>query len=150
MPLNDAAETLAREIEAIAEWELDLLKDLALSRTRRERLTQSLTALYPELVQHRRSALRMRMNRVANRLSGELRSNTHVTDKIEAVHGYLARAESVVTVRQVQRFLEQHELANNHDAAAMILSRKAKQGVVTRVSRGRYKVNHLHPMIAGA
>ena len=86
--------------------------------------------------------------RVSDRLSGELRSNTHVTDKIEAVHGYLARAESVVTVRQVQRFLEQHELASYHDAAAMILSRKAKQGVVTRVSRGRYKVNHMHPMIA--
>ena len=148
MPLNDVTETLARQIESIAEWEAELLKDLEKSRQRRERLQQSLVALYPELVTHRRAALRTRMNRVASKLSVELRSNLHQTDKVEAVHGYLARADGVVSVRMVQKFLERHDLAPGKDAAAMILHRKAKQGVVTRVSRGRYRVNHGHPKIA--
>jgi hypothetical protein len=31
----------------------------------------------------------------------------------------------------------------------MLMARKARQGVVERVSRGRYRVNRDHPMLAG-
>ena len=104
-----------------------------------------LASLSPE----ERRPFRLRLNRVAVAIAGGLRQNVHVTDKVEAVHDYLARAEGVVTVKAVQRYLKRHGLATYEDAAALLLARKCKQGLLERVGRGRYRVNRHHPVVAG-
>lgn len=147
--LADAAETLTAEIETLAAWEADLLADLATTRANRERLLKAADSVLPSLPEDARRALRLRLNRVAVALAGDLRANVNVTDKVEAVHDYIARAEGVVTVRAVQRYLKRHGLATYDDAAALLLARKCKQGLLERVSRGRYRVNRMHPLVAG-
>jgi len=150
MTLTAAAGSIVVELETLAGWENELLRDLERTRARRAALTRSVEALMAELPDPGRAGLRLRLNRIAMALAGELRANLHQTDKVAAVHGYLARSDGIVTVRQVQAFLKRHGLAPCDDAAAMILSRKAKQGIVERVSRGRYRVCRDHPVIAAA
>ena len=150
MTLTDAAERITTELERLAEWERDLLGDLAATRARRSGLLKAIEALLAELPRPERTPLRLRLNRVAVELAGELRTSPHQTDKVEALHTYLAGAEGIVTVKRVQAFLKKHGLAAYDDAAAILLARKAKQGIVERVARGRYKVNHSHPVIAAA
>lgn len=65
------------------------------------------------------------------------------------MHDYLSRAEGVVTVRNVQRYLKKLGLAPCDNAAALLLARKCKQGLLERVGRGRYRVNRMHPVVAG-
>ncbi len=147
--LASAAETLTAEIESLANWEADLLDDLAETRRKRERLIKAIDSVLPSLDPDTRRPYRLRLNHVAVRLAGGLRANVHVTDKVEAVHDYLARADGVVTVKAVQRYLKKLGLAPYDDAAALLLARKCKQGVLQRVGRGRYKVNRMHPVVAG-
>lgn len=147
--LASAAETIIAEIERLAEWERDLLDDLTATRMRREGLLRAADAILGTLEPEERRPWRLRLNRVAIALAGGLRANLHTTDKVEAVHDYLARSEGIVTVRAVQRYLKTHGLATYDDAAALLLSRKCKQGVLERVERGRYRVNRDHPVIAG-
>lgn len=148
MALADAADGIAVEIEDLARWERDLMRDLAATRQKRERLTESLVILGNQLDPEPAKALRLRLNRIATSLAAGLREGSHLTDKVEAVHEYLASAEGPVAVRRLQRFLHEHGLAPNDHAAATILARKAKQGIVTRVARGQYRVNRHHPTIA--
>ena len=143
-----AAETITAEIESLAKWEAELLDDLARTRARRENLLKAVESVLASLTPEERRPIRLRLNRVAVALAGGLRANLHMTDKVEAVHGYLARADGPVTVRGVQRYLRRHGLATYDDAAALLLSRKCRQGVLQRIERGRYRVNRNHPVIA--
>ena len=145
-----AAELITAEIEKLAAWESDLLYDLAATRENRERLLRAIDSVLPGLPEDQRRPLRLRLNRVAVARAGGLRANTMVTDKVEAVHDYLSRAaEGVVTVKAVQRYLKKLGLAPYDDAAALLLARKCKQGLLERVGRGRYRVNRHHPVVAG-
>ena len=148
MTVTEAAETLAAEIETLAAWETDLLQDLARTRLRREGLLKAIESVLATFPVEQRRPIQLRLNRVAVALAGELRPETNVTDKVEAVHDYLARAVEPVTVRGVQAYLRRHGLATYDDAAALLLARKCKQGLLKRIGRGRYSVNPHHPTIA--
>ena len=150
MSLHIAASGIADEIENLAQWEREVLRDLNLTRQKRESLTESLTLLLRQVADEEKVALQLRLNQVARNLGFSLREGTHMTRKVEAIHEYLAAAPGLVSVRGVQRFLDSHGLAPNDHAAATVLARKAKQGVVNRVARGKYRVNRHHPMIAAA
>lgn len=149
MTVTEAAECIAAQIEALAAWENDLLQDLARTRAHRESLLKAIDSVLDTLPVDARRPLRLRLNRVAVALAGELRANVNVTDKVEALHDYLARADGQVTVRGVQAHLRRHGLATYDDAAALLLARKCRQGMLKRVARGRYSVNPHHPLIAG-
>lgn len=148
--LTSAAEAIIAEIEKLAAWEGDLLDDLGATREKREALLRAADPVLAILPPDGRRPFRLRLNRVAIAVAGGLRAKIHVTDKVEAVHDYLARAEGVVTVKAVQRYLKAHGLAPYDDAAALLLARKCKQGLLERVGRGRYRVNRHHPVVAGA
>ena len=148
MDVMDAAEAIAAEVETLAERETALLDELARTRANRERLVRAVDAVLATLPPERRRPVQLRMNRVAMKLAGELRADPNRTDKVEAVHDYLARADGVVTVKAVQRYLQRHGLAAYDDAAALLLARKCRQGLIKRVGRGRYSVNQHHPAIA--
>ncbi len=148
MTVIEAAECLAAEIETLAAWEGELVQDLARTRACRETLLKAVASVLDTLAVEQRRPVQLRLNRVAVALAGELRAEVNLTDKVEALHDYLARAEGPVTVRRVQAYLARHGLATYDEAAAMLLARKCKQGMLKRISRGRYSVNAHHPMIA--
>ena len=148
MTVIEAAECLADEIETLAAWEGELLQDLARTRARRENLLKAIASVLDTLAVEARRPVQLRLNRVAMALAGELRAEVNLTDKVEALHDYLARADGPVTVKRVQAYLGRHGLATYDDAAALLLARKCKQGMLKRIGRGRYSVNPQHPTIA--
>ena len=148
MTVTQAAECIAAEIEALSARETDLLQDLARTRANREKLLRSIDCVLDTLAPEERHPLRLRLNRAAVALAGELRPGVNVTDKVEALHHYLASTEGPVTVKGVQAHLRRHRLATYDDAAALLLARKCKQGMLRRIGRGRYSVNPHHPAIA--
>jgi hypothetical protein len=148
MTVTQAAEAIAAEIEALTARESDLVQDLARTRANREKLLKSVHCVLDTLPPEERRPLQLRLNRAAVALAGELRAGVNVTDKVEALHDYLARADGPVTVKGVQAHLRRHGLATYDDAAALLLARKCKQGMLKRIGRGRYSVNPNHPAIA--
>ena len=147
--LTQAAEAILTEIETTGAWERDLLADLERTRLKRQDLRRALTSLMQTLPEDARPPLRDRMLKAAVAVASDLRSSPHITDKVEALHTYLRTANEIVTVREIHRHLTILGLAPYPDAASMLLARKAKQGVVERIARGRYRVNRDHPMLAG-
>jgi hypothetical protein len=148
MTVTEAAECIAAEIEVLTDHEANLLRDLGRTRANRENLLRSIDCVLATLPPEGRRALQLRLNRAAVALAGELRDGVNVTDKVEALHEYLARADGPVTVKGVQAHLRRHGLAPYDDAAALLLARKCKQGMVKRIGRGRYSVNPHHPAVA--
>jgi len=140
MTLADAAETIVSELEKLARWEADQMADLDATRGRRTGLARLAAARLEDLPEPARTDLRLRLQKAAILSAAAMRESPHVTDKVEAVHRYLAQSDGTVTVKEVQAHLEQHGLAPYPDAAAATPSRKRNQGVVRRVGRGRYRV----------
>lgn len=127
MTVTEAAECIAAEIEALAARESQLLRDLARTRSNRENLLKSIDCVLATLPPERRRPLQLRLNRAAVALTGELRDGVNVTDKVEALHDNLARADGPVTVKGVQAHLRRHGLATHDDAAALLLARNASR-----------------------
>lgn len=145
--LATAAEAIVAEIEITGQWERELLDDLERTRQKRLDLSRALASVMHALPETARAPLRVRMQKIAAANASGQRGSSLISDKVETLHAYLRAADGVVTVRAVQRHLASRGLAAYPDAAALMLARKAKQGVVERVARGRYRVNHDHPML---
>ncbi len=147
--LTAAAEAILAEIETTSQWEQELLTDLERTRLKQQDLRRALTSVLQTLPAAARNALRDRVSQSASPSIAAHRPSANATDKVEALHAYLRTAEPIVSVKAVQHHLKSLALASYPDAAAILLARKAKQGVVERVARGRYRVNFGHPMLAG-
>ena len=147
MHLTSAAEAMVRELRDLANWEHELTGDLNRTRSRLGELTQSLDALARLLPLSDRVTLRLEVAKVQMPLVRARRQASVMTDKVAAVHEMLAAAEDSVHAADVQRELVRRKLTADPGAAHSILSRKIKQGMVERLSRGLYRVNPHHPEI---
>lgn len=147
--LSDAASAILAQIETLAATEETLAADLQRAQAHRADLTRAVTGIGRLLETATRSALLLRLTRAEGWVEGPGARRGAPSDKVDAVMDYLAASTGVVSVAEVQRFLQENELTHYYSAAATMLSRKAKQGVVERIGRGRYKVNRLHRDMMG-
>lgn len=147
MPLTDAAKTMVSELADLAKWEADLRRDLTATRNKIDKLTEGLTAVLDLLDRPDRQALQARITAI--RLPMNRRRTAPVaSQRVEALHAWLALREEPFTAAEVQQMLAAAGLTDGRHNASIILSRKVGQGVVRRVSRGWYEVNANHPEIA--
>lgn len=147
MSLQSAADAMLHELVALSKWEQDLTADLAATRGRAFELRKSIEALVRCLPIADRRAIRADIARLELPLRKIRRAAGPLSDRVAAVHAYLAAADDVVTVKDVQAHLVKHGLASAANSAAIILARKATQGMVERFGRGRYRVIPSHPEI---
>ncbi|MEM9138418.1 MAG: hypothetical protein AAGB15_01185 [Pseudomonadota bacterium] len=136
------------ELSELTQWESDLMRDLAVTRGRAADLRRSLDALVRCLPIAERRDLRADIARLEIPVRGRRLQAQNMTDKVIAIHDYLAAADDTVTALELQAHLEKLGLADRPGAASIILSRKVGQGLVERLSRGRYRVNPHHPEIS--
>lgn len=141
MSLTAAAEAMVREIRALSKWEHELIADLGTTRTRLAELTASAQTLVRLLPGGERSALGAEIARILMPLVRTRRRAAVMTEKVAAVHEFLAASEGEVAASAVQHMLMQRKLTTDPSAAHSILARKVRQGMVERLSRGLYRVN---------
>jgi len=147
MPLTDAAETMVAELSDLVGWEADLRKDLNTTRKKIDKLTKGLDAVLDLLDRSERLSLQARITAI--RLPMNRRRTAPVASpRVGALHAWLALREEPFTAAEVQQMLAADGLTDGRHNASIILSRKVGQGMVRRVSRGRYEVNPNHPEIA--
>jgi hypothetical protein len=147
MTLTDAAQAMVNELRDLAAWEAELARDLAVTRGRGAELTRSLASLLDVLPREDRRALKIALARIEMPRVRRLKAPSIRTGIVEAVHDYLAAADDTVTALDLQAHLAQR-FGARAGRASIILSRKVAQGMVERLSRGRYRVNPRHPEIA--
>ncbi|MEM9062947.1 MAG: hypothetical protein AAGD13_20985 [Pseudomonadota bacterium] len=146
--LLDAANALMTEIEDLAKWETEITGDLLRTQDRRRELTRSLIGVVGALPLGDRRNLRVRIARLEMAAPRKTKRASIMSAAVAAVHDYLAEAEDLVEVAELQRYLESKLVAARSNSAHTILSRKCRQGMVERVTRGTYRVNPHHPEIA--
>lgn len=144
MSLSDAASTLVRELDSLAQWEGELRRNLELTSRRRADLNRALDSLIPSLGADDRRKYREMIARIEMPWPRHSRRPSVMTPRVLAVHDYLADAEDTVQVRDLQQHLQDLGLSNSNGDAHTILARKVDQGMVERLGRGTYRVNPRH------
>lgn len=147
MSLTDAAQAMVREMRDLTAWEDELTRDLTVTRGRIAELTRSLMSLLAILPREDRRALTIELAKIELPRVRGARKVSCRTDIVEAVHDFLAAADDTVTACDLQAHLAER-FGAGAGRASIILSRKIGQGVVQRLTRGRYRVNPRHPEIA--
>ena len=144
MSLIECARLMLREIETLAKWEAEILRDLAKTKHRRAELSRALDTLIPELPDQHRRKYRQTLTRIDMAQPERRQRPSVMTPKVSAVHDYLAQAEDTVSVFDLQRHLIERGLSTKPHDAYNILARKVGQGMVARISKGVYRVNPSH------
>ena len=144
MTLTDCALAILREIESLTNWESEIMKDLGQTRARRAELSKSLDNLLYSLPRSDRRKLKLMIAKQEMPWPRATRQASIMTPKVAAVHDYLAEADDLVYVADLQRHLMAQQLSTKPNDAHTILARKVKQGMVERKGRGTYRVNPRH------
>lgn len=148
MSMTDTARNLAREAAQLAEWEMQLLADLAETRTKRRGLAKALSTLLTLVSPEDRREIRAETARHMQAIAPRRRKPSVMTPMVAAVHAYLAEAEDLVSAVDIHDHLAASGLTETRGRAYQILARKVRQGMLFRVARGLYRVNAHDPEIA--
>ena len=143
-----ATETLLDDLAEKREQEYRLARQLRGTRMRIESLMIPLRAALGALPEGEREGPRARLARIEAQY-GDTTRRLGTTPASEALLGYLANRDAgVVTVGEVQAWLEQAGHAPRRRYAALALARLQRLGIVTRQRYGAYAIHRFHPELA--
>ena len=146
--LEAAVTTMLDELEAEQEREAELCCALLAARHRRAELAGGLATLLKTLPAAERARHGERLAGIerARRVPGPGRGATACG---QAVQTWLARHPSgEVTTAELDAAVAAAGFARPREYAAKTLNRLSRDGLVTRVGRGRYRVSRRHPKLA--
>jgi len=147
-PLEPAVDAVLRQMEKALHWKGELITELSAAETRLLDLRNSANRLIDCLPQGERLSRRIRLNR--NRLEEQ---QLHRAQEPAHRAGYVllrmlaTHYRGQVTNGEVMRHLKRLGIPATPEVVAKMLYQKAKQGVLERIGRGRYRFERSHPML---
>ncbi|MEM6622186.1 MAG: type IV toxin-antitoxin system AbiEi family antitoxin domain-containing protein [Pseudomonadota bacterium] len=148
MPLMDAAQIMMGELREAAQWEAELLNNLAETRARKGELLGALDRLGRAIQGAERTRLRAEIARIQLPLMRARRKSSYTEEKAQAVLTFLATTGGTFTTAELQAYLAVEGVMTHKNDAASFLHRRVKEGMAERLRRGIYRTVDSHPDIA--
>ena len=143
----NALHVLLLDLERTVGWKLDLMRETAEADTRIRNLAKSVEAALWLVPHPERADYQRRLDQsLARDAIGT--GAAPAKDRVTVLHEFLARrGPAKVTSKEVLRHLRANGHATDAKAVARLMSAKCQQGLLTRLARGRYRIERAHPVL---
>ena len=144
----NALHILLLDLDRTVGWKLECMRETAEAGARIARLTRSVEAALWLVPQPLRADYQRRLDAsLARDAIGT--GAAPARDRVTLLHAFLAaQGPARVTSKEVLRHLRANGHPTDAKAVARLMSAKCRQGLLTRLARGSYRIEKAHPVLA--
>lgn len=144
-----ALHAMQLDLDRTVDWKLDLVRETASAEGRIRRLAKAVETAIWLIPEPARAEHRARLAASLEREARGTGTRAPFSDRVRLLHDFLAtQRQSNVTSREVLGYLLAHGIEIDAKAVARLMSAKCAQGLLTRITRGQYRIERNHPVLA--